>query len=129
MIRYSDNDAADAIYRSVGDAGLYSVAAKAGMKDFSVVGWWTNAQITPADQARFFLNMDTLIPEQHVTFARRLLSTITSYQSWGIAEAGRAAGLEGLLQGRVAGDARGQLVHQSARLEQPGRAHRDRRHD
>ncbi len=120
MIRVSDNNAADAIYQAVGDAGLYSVARKAGMKDFSANGWWTNAQLTPADQARFFLNMDALIPAQHVGFARRLLSTIASYQSWGTAEVGRAQGWEVYFKGGWRGTSRGQLVHQSARLERAG---------
>jgi Beta-lactamase enzyme family len=120
MIRVSDNNAADVIYRAVGDAGLYSVARKAGMKDFSVNGWWTNAQLTPADQARFFMSMDALIPSQHVAFARRLLSTIASYQSWGTAQVGRGQGWEVYFKGGWRSTSRGQLVHQSARLEKSG---------
>ncbi len=120
MIRVSDNDAADAIYQAVGDSGLYAVARKAGMKDFSANGWWTNAQIAPADQARFFLNMDAMIPSQHVAFARQLLSSITSNQGWGIAAAGRANGWKVYFKGGWRTTSRGQLVHQSARLERSG---------
>ena len=90
------------------------------MRNFSVSGWWTDAQITPADQARFFYNMDRLIPKQHVGFARGLLSSIVSYQSWGVAKAGRARGWKVYFKGGWRGTARGQLVHQAARLEMPG---------
>ena len=58
MIHVSDNDAATTIYYAVGDAGLMEVARLAGMQNFSVSGYWANAQITAVDQARFFLGMD-----------------------------------------------------------------------
>lgn len=54
MITHSDNDAADSIYLRVGDAGLVEVARLAGMRRFSVAGYWANAQITAADMARCF---------------------------------------------------------------------------
>ena len=38
MITYSDNDAADAIYFRVGDPALYEVAARTGMKRFTIQG-------------------------------------------------------------------------------------------
>ncbi|WP_027005578.1 serine hydrolase [Conexibacter woesei] len=85
MIEVSDNDAADAIYRRVGAAGLYRVANAAHARHFRDVGYWASAQLTAADQARFFYNIDKLVPSTHRHFARKLLSSVVSYQRWGIA--------------------------------------------
>jgi beta-lactamase class A len=62
MIRVSDNDAATAIYARLGDAALYRLARRAGMKSFAVSGYWGSAQITAGDQARFFAHLDRLTP-------------------------------------------------------------------
>ena len=43
MIHVSDNDAATQAYDFVGDPGLYDVANRAGMRNFSVAGFWGNA--------------------------------------------------------------------------------------
>jgi hypothetical protein len=85
MIEVSDNDAADDIYRRVGAHGLYSVAKAAHAKHFRDVGYWASAQLTAADQARLFYTIDRLVPAAHRHFARRLLSSVVSYQRWGIA--------------------------------------------
>jgi hypothetical protein len=85
MITVSDNDAADDIYDRVGAQGLYRVARAAHARHFRDVGYWASAQLTAADQARFFYNIDKLVPATHRHFARRLLSSIVSYQRWGIA--------------------------------------------
>jgi hypothetical protein len=85
MIEVSDNDAASAIYERVGAGGLYDVARAAHAKHFKDVGNWADAQLTPADQARLFYNIDNLVPATHRKFARKLLSSITSSQRWGIA--------------------------------------------
>jgi Beta-lactamase enzyme family len=84
MITVSDNDAADAIYARVGGAGLRSVAHAAHATRFRDVGYWANAQLTAADQARFFYRVDRLVPPEHRAFARKLLSSIVGYQRWGI---------------------------------------------
>ena len=91
------------------------------MTDFSVSGSGPAPQISAADQARFFFEMDSLIPREFVGYARYLLSTIAGYESWGIPAVGAAARLRGVLQGRLARHALGQLVHQIARLEGHGR--------
>jgi hypothetical protein len=120
MIEVSDNNAATRIYDDVGDDGLRAVAKAAGMKDFSVSDSWGYAQLTPADQARFFRHMDRLIPPKHDAFARHLLSHVSAEQSWGIPAVARKAGWTVFFKGGWRGTDRGQLVHQIARLERPG---------
>ena len=56
---------------------------------------------SPPDQARFFFEMDSLIPSEFVGYARFLLSTIAGYEA-GESRRGPAAGLQGVLQGRLA---------------------------
>jgi hypothetical protein len=120
MIHVSDNNAASAIYGVVGDAGLRKVAKAAGMTGFSVPFSWGRAILTPADQARFFFRMDSLVPTASVPFARRLLSHITTSQSWGIPALSRPAGWTVFFKGGWRTTWRGQLVHQAARLEKDG---------
>jgi hypothetical protein len=104
----------------VGDSGLYSVARAAGMTDFSIVGIWANAQISAADQAKFFFEMDSLIPREYVGYARFLLSTIAGYESWGIPAVARPRGYSVFFKGGWRGTGLGQLVHQVGRLERHG---------
>jgi hypothetical protein len=120
MIHVSDNNAATTIYRAVGDRGLRAVAKAAGMKHFSVSVSWGRARLTPADQARFFAGMDALIPVKHRTFARYLLSHISSDQSWGIPAIARPRGWRVFFKGGWRTTSAGQLVHQVARLERKG---------
>jgi hypothetical protein len=121
MINVSDNSAATTTWSIVGDSGLYSVAGAAGMSDFSIVGIWANAQISAADQAKFFFEMDSLIPREFVGYARFLLSTIAGYESWGIPAIARGQGYAVFFKGGWRGTGLGQLVHQVARLEGHGR--------
>jgi hypothetical protein len=120
MIHTSDNNAATRAYDTVGDAGLYRVARRAHMKDFSVSGFWANAQISAADQARFFFEMDRLLPHRFRAYADYLLSHIAGYESWGIPAEARPAGWKVFFKGGWRGTSRGQLVHQVARLEKGG---------
>src|SRR5215217_7370533 len=46
MITVSSNDAADATYDRVGDAALYRLAKAAGMRAFSIAGYWANAHFS-----------------------------------------------------------------------------------
>ena len=119
MIHVSDNNAATAVYSRVGDHGLYAVARLAKMTDFSVSGFWANAEISAADQSRFFLGMDRLIPKRFDRYARHLLRGIVGYESWGIPRAARPRGWRVYFKGGWRGTGRGQLVHQVARLERP----------
>jgi Beta-lactamase enzyme family len=116
MIRVSDNEAATAVYLRVGDAGLQRLARRAGMKAFAVSGYWGYAQITAADQARLFARLNGLVPRKFLAYARGLLSSIVSWQSWGIPEVARPH-WRTFFKGGWRGSARGQLVHQVARLE------------
>lgn len=119
MIRRSDNDAATATYRQVGDKGLYGVARLAGMRRYSVRGHWAKSQITAADQARFFSRVSSLVPKQHRSFARTQLSSITSSQRWGIPQA-LGSNDHVWFKGGWRGTGRGQLVHQAAHIERGG---------
>jgi hypothetical protein len=120
MIHVSDNNAATAIWERVGDARLRALARRAGMTDFSIVGFWANAQISPADQARYFFEMESLIPNRFRHLARHLLSHIAAYESWGIPAVARPRGWTVFFKGGWRGTGRGQLVHQIARLQKPG---------
>ncbi|MGI8863608.1 MAG: hypothetical protein ACR2JH_04285 [Solirubrobacteraceae bacterium] len=120
MIHVSDNSAATQTWSIVGDSGLYSIARAAGMTDFSIVGIWANAQISAADQAKFFFEMDSLIPHEYVGYARFLTSTIAGYESWGIPAVARPRGYSVFFKGGWRGTGLGQLVHQVGRLERHG---------
>jgi hypothetical protein len=115
MITFSDNDAADAIYTRVGDAGLYDVAKRAGMTNFTVSGYWANAQVTAGDMAAFMWNLDKAVPAGKRDFGFSVLGDIVSQQSWGIPE---AAGphWDIRFKGGWRSTELGQLVHQAAAL-------------
>ena len=116
MIEVSDNNAAEAIYHVVGDGGLYALARAAGMKHFAISGQLFGAQLTAADQARYFYRLPKLVPKAHRALALYLLSHIVSYQSWGIPAVARPRGWQVWFKGGWRGTDIGQLVHQVARL-------------
>jgi hypothetical protein len=117
MIHISDNDAASAVFAVVGESGLVSLAAAAGMTDFSPSPEWGLSEISPADQARFFDEQDSLIPPEFVGYARSLLSGVDPSQRWGI-PAGVDGRYEVFFKGGWLPD-RG-IVNQAARLEGHG---------
>ena len=116
MVMASDNDAADFVYGRVGAAGLLDVARAARMTHFGT-GYWANARVTAADQARLFLRLDRVVPPRHRRLARSLLSSIVSWQRWGIAAAARREGLGVWFKGGWRTD----VVHQVALVEGRGR--------
>src|SRR5690349_1658310 len=117
MITASDNKAALRIYNErVGDAGLYSVAHAAGMRDFAVHGALFEAQVTAADQARLFLKIDRLVPKPRRAYARSLLAGIISPQRWGIAPVASGRHYRVFFKGGW----REGIVHQAALLERGG---------
>ena len=119
MITYSDNDAADSIYLRVGDAGLFEVARAAGMKRFSVAGYWANAQITAADMARCFSRLPRLLAGPHRRWAMGLFASVIDEQRWGVP---RAAGKDWAVffKGGWRATGRGELVHQVGLLRKGG---------
>jgi hypothetical protein len=127
MINVSDNNAATRCWSIVGNAGLYSVAHAAGMTDFSVdtsATWgseWGAALLSAADQARFFFEMDSLIPKEFVGYARNLLSTISAADTWGIPTVARPRGYQVFFKAGWRPSPDIFLVHQAARLEGHGR--------
>jgi hypothetical protein len=117
MITESDNKAALRVYgEQVGDAGLYAVARAARMRNFAVRGAVFEAQVTAADQARFFLRIDRLVPKRRRTYARGLLAGIIAPQRWGIAPVASHRHYRVFFKG---GWRKG-IVHQAALLERGG---------
>jgi beta-lactamase class A len=115
MITVSDNDAADAIYYRVGDAGLYEAARRTGMKSFSVAGYWANAQITAEDMARLMWRLDDVLDGPYREFGLGLLGSVTASQRWGIPQ-GAGPGWDIRFKGGWRATELGQLVHQAAEL-------------
>jgi hypothetical protein len=71
------------------------------------------SQITAADQVRFFLRIDRLVPSAHRRYARKLLSSVIEEQRWGIAPVARRRKLKAFFKGGwVPG-----ITHQVALLE------------
>lgn len=117
MIRHSDNEAADAIYARVGDVGLLAVAERAGMEGFSIAGHWGNAQLAAADLARFFGDLDRILPRRHRQYGRSLLASVIPSQSWGIPAAAGERWAARFKGGWLPEKA---LVHQGAELRERG---------
>jgi hypothetical protein len=86
MITQSDNDAADAIYARVGDQGMFAAAKRAGMADFTVAGHWGNAQVSAADLALLFGDLDRVLVRKFREYGKGLLGSVIPSQSWGIAD-------------------------------------------
>jgi hypothetical protein len=83
------------------------------MRKFKPSSVWGNSQITPADQVRFFIQIDELVPPAHRRYARKLLSSIVKAQRWGIPPVARAKGLKTFFKGGW----RTGYTHQVALLE------------
>jgi beta-lactamase class A len=118
MIRVSDNYSASWLFRRLGPRALAAIARRAGLRSFSVDGDWGAARLTAADQVRFFLAIDRLLPEpRRRNYARHLLSHIAAFHSWGIPQVARPHGWRVFFKGGSRPDGSGQLVHQAAVLE------------
>jgi hypothetical protein len=86
MIRRSDNHAASAIYARTGDGRLRALARRAHMRRFTPGGpVWGASRIDAADQARFFLHIDRLMPRRHRAYGMWLLAHVIRAQRWGVA--------------------------------------------
>lgn len=117
MIRESDNAAAYAVYRGLGDPPLRAVARAAGLRHTTFNGTWSNIRLTAPDVARLFLRMERLVPARHRRYAMALLGGVVPSQSWGIPHALRPRGWSV----RFKGGWRRDLVHQGALAERNGR--------
>lgn len=120
MIRLSDNASASQVFASLGDRPLEALARRAGMRDFAISGDWANATLTAADQARFFLALDRLLPGRFRAFARDQLATVSVAHSWGIPRAARPR-WRVFFKGGWRPQEDDELVNQAARLEQGSR--------
>jgi len=112
MIRVSDNGAAERIYGEVGAAGLAEVGRAVHMTHLGVGRALFDTGITPSDQVRLFFHLDRAIPLPLLHYAKGLLSSIVSWQSWGIPAAARPRGWRVYFKGGW----RSGLTHQSAQL-------------
>jgi hypothetical protein len=85
MIERSDNVAATRVLQFVGARGVYGVAERAGMRRFSLDSEvWGLSRIDAADQARFFLHIDSHVVARHRVTAMHLLASVIASQRWGI---------------------------------------------
>jgi hypothetical protein len=88
MIRRSANAPASALVTLLGARRLNRLARRAGMRRFTpVTGIWGLSRIDAQDQARFFLQIDRLVPSRHRRYAMYLLANVVPRQRWGIARA------------------------------------------
>jgi Beta-lactamase enzyme family len=123
MITLSDNEAADAIFARVGDAGLNGVAAAAGMAHFAGdVGHWSNVQVTAADMALFMSKLDELLDLRYGGLGSEMLASVTPLQRWGIPEAAPKQANVRLKGGWRPSDT-GQLVLQAAQVNVGGESY------
>jgi hypothetical protein len=115
MIRWSDNDAASAVFVRVGAWRVMRFARRVGMTDFEVDPWWGRSRITAADQTRLFLRFDRWLPRRHRSYGMRLLRTIVPGQRWGIARVAPEGWRLSFKGGW--GDGSGSINHQVALLQ------------
>ena len=121
MVRHSDNDAAIELHRKIGPKPMLALARRAGMRDFTDKGSWSESTVTAADQARFFA---IARPARGAAApGLRAQPPAVDRRAPGLGRAPRVArrGWRVLFKGgwRPAGD--GNLVHQGARLERGAR--------
>jgi hypothetical protein len=112
MIQVSDNGAAISVFNIVGREGLQRVGRSVGMRRLDTSTSLFDTGITAADQVRLFFDLKRAVGLRRLLYAKSLLRTITSSQSWGIPAAARARGWHVWFKGGWRGD----ITHQSAQL-------------
>lgn len=117
MITVSDNNAATATFNAVGRDAVLRVAKAAGMRRYTVGGYWGTSQLTASDQARFWSHLDELLPASQEAYGRRLLRSITHGQVWGGAPVARSHGFRTLFKSGWLPQPSGWFVHQGLRVE------------
>ncbi len=119
MIRYSDNGAASTMIGRLGEGQIEAEARRIGLRSFQLIhGFWGLSPTSARDQAVLFRRLDQYLPKRHRTYARRLFSSIVSYQRWGVPR-GAPRGFRVLFKGGW-GYGTGKATHQGARLERGG---------
>jgi hypothetical protein len=119
MVRWSDNVTATRVRDIVGDRGLVRLARRAGMRHFRPTPVWGLSSVDAADQSRYLLHIDRLVPRRHRAFALRLLGSVVRSQRWGIARV-RPRGWALYFKGGW-GSGSGAVDHQVALLRRGGR--------
>ena len=119
MIRRSDNNAANTIIGRVSATAIARTARASGQRQFRLLlPIWGLSRTSPIDQARFFRNLDAVLPARHRAYAHRLLRTIVRSQRWGVGRA-RPSGWGIEFKGGW-GSGSGQVNSQTARLTRGG---------
>lgn len=116
MIRASANGPATTIVHRLGPGPVNRLARKAGMRNFRLDSHWGLSDLTARDQARFFRQIDLLVPKRHRAYARRLLATIIPRQRWGVAPVA-PDGWEFFFKGGWLGRSNGWVINQVALLK------------
>ena len=118
MIRVSDNFSATELYESLGTEAARGARGRGRHATRSRrTPSGATRLVTAADQVRFFLSLDRLLPAEHRDFARDLLENVASFHSWGIPAAARPEWRVFFKGGWRPDDEDGQIVHQAALLE------------
>jgi beta-lactamase class A len=96
MIRFSDNDATDALMTRVGASRCQRVAEDLGMTRTTVLGgtvfrsasWWGHSTVTTRDLVRLMnsLVVGTYLSPARRAYVRGLMATVTSSQDWGLGD-------------------------------------------
>lgn len=120
MITVSDNGAATSVFARVGPEGLDAVAHRAGLRDFRASTAWGASEISAADMATMFADLDRVFPERHRRFGLGLLGSIVPDQRWGIARIAAERGWSVRFKGGWRLDPDGQIVNQAAELRRDG---------
>ena len=105
--------------RACRPAALSALARRARHAHFLPHPVWGGSTVTAADQARFFLRIDRLVPRRHRAYAMGLLRGVVAGQRWGI-PAALPAGWRIAFKGGWGKGVTRQVDHQAALLTNAG---------
>ncbi|WP_354702428.1 hypothetical protein DSM112329_02787 [Paraconexibacter sp. AEG42_29] len=115
MVRRSDDVTATVLRDRLGQGALVRLSRAFGMRRFEERPVWGLSRSSPADQTRFFLRIDRLMPARHRAYGMRLLATVVAAQRWGIGRVALPAGWRLYFKGGW-GSGTGAVEHQSVLL-------------
>jgi len=119
MIRRSSNSAANTALGWVGTSGLRRLAHTAHMHHFTpAYPIWGNSRINAEDQARYFYEIDKLMPKRHRRYGMYLLAHVVKSQRWGIGRVHLPTGWKLYFKGGW-GSGTGRIDNQVALLVHP----------